>query len=305
MIEFSPTVLPRQLSVLRKISWLLFGPLIANALLLNQVSAQDKAAKPERRYQIDVIVFLHKRRDRLDEEQPAKTVELDASQWLLYEDVAAGKHQDLVPVPEEGRGLSEQWDALTRSSRYQPLIRASWIMPRWDDSKAPTIRLRDGNRFAVTAARFDPEGVDYGFEGGYSFDDFFNADVGAETFNIDQLDGSVRVYIGRFVHFVSDLTLTEPLPDVAPSVTYTVSEEGSTNEASETPVTELTTVDVSTYRLQESRRMKVDEVHYFDHPHFGLIAQVRRYEEIDPVTQPANPGDVVTPPSSKHSAPPS
>ncbi|MEM7282177.1 MAG: CsiV family protein, partial [Pseudomonadota bacterium] len=39
--------------------------------------------------------------------------------------------------------------------------------------------------------------------------------------------------------------------------------------------------DLSEYQLREKRKMRRDEAHYFDHPHLGIIAVVRRLEEIE------------------------
>lgn len=38
-------------------------------------------------------------------------------------------------------------------------------------------------------------------------------------------------------------------------------------------------IDFNGYRLQETRRLKLDERHFFDHPKFGLLLQVSRLEE--------------------------
>ena len=40
-------------------------------------------------------------------------------------------------------------------------------------------------------------------------------------------------------------------------------------------------LDVNGYRMIEKRRLKLDELHYFDHPKFGLLMQVSRLEETD------------------------
>lgn len=57
----------------------------------------------------------------------------------------------------------------------------------------------------------------------------------------DLLDGFVRIQRGNYLHLLMDL-------EYAP---------GS-----------------STYRLKEKRRLKLNEVHYLDHPKFGVIAKV-------------------------------
>lgn len=38
------------------------------------------------------------------------------------------------------------------------------------------------------------------------------------------------------------------------------------------------TLDIAGYRLNQNRRIKLNEIHYFDHPQFGIIIQVSPYE---------------------------
>lgn len=45
------------------------------------------------------------------------------------------------------------------------------------------------------------------------------------------------------------------------------------------------TEDQTLYQLREKRKMRRDETHYFDHPHLGVIATVRRLEDVAPELQ--------------------
>jgi hypothetical protein len=68
----------------------------------------------------------------------------------------------------------------------------------------------------------------------------------------DNLDGTITLVRERFLHLDVDLMLQ------------------------------------STYSLQEKRRMRSGELHYFDHPLFGVIAEVNPYSAPAPVV-PAEP----------------
>jgi hypothetical protein len=48
----------------------------------------------------------------------------------------------------------------------------------------------------------------------------------------------------------------------------------------------------SAYRLSERRRIRSGELHYFDHPRFGVIARVTPYQAPD---EPAAPGPEAEP----------
>ena len=64
----------------------------------------------------------------------------------------------------------------------------------------------------------------------------------------DLLNGFVRVQRGHYLHLLLDLEYSP----------------GDTN--TETP---------HIYRINEKRRVKLNEIHYFDHPRFGVIATIR------------------------------
>jgi hypothetical protein len=64
----------------------------------------------------------------------------------------------------------------------------------------------------------------------------------------DLLNGFIRVQRGHYVQLLLDLEYSP----------------GGSNEESQV-----------IYRINEKRRVKLNEIHYFDHPRFGVIATVR------------------------------
>lgn len=68
------------------------------------------------------------------------------------------------------------------------------------------------------------------------------------------VDGTVTLVRGRFLHLDVDLSLLEAA--------------GRTVKYSDDPG------NLPLYRLTESRRIRSSELHYFDHPRFGVIARV-------------------------------
>jgi hypothetical protein len=69
-----------------------------------------------------------------------------------------------------------------------------------------------------------------------------------------EVDGSITLIRERYLHLAVDLTLTSP--DVL-------------------------------YRLDETRRMRSGELHYFDNPHIGVIARITPYGADDPTPEDA------------------
>jgi hypothetical protein len=68
------------------------------------------------------------------------------------------------------------------------------------------------------------------------------------------LDGSLRFYLSRFLIVEMNLALRE------------MQSQGMFSGISEN--------DTVVYRLNEPRRIKVSETHYFDHPKFGALVRV-------------------------------
>lgn len=77
------------------------------------------------------------------------------------------------------------------------------------------------------------------------------------------LEGTVQVSLSRFLHLAVDLLLRTPAPDALP--------------AAQTVEVAAPAASATSFRLTESRRMRSQELHYFDHPRFGVIAQITPY----------------------------
>jgi hypothetical protein len=101
------------------------------------------------------------------------------------------------------------------------------------------------------------------------------------------VDGTVKVAVERYLHLYLDLQLH--LPDNA-------ARRG--DDAGDTSLPEI--------RLTEQRRMRSNEIHYFDNPRFGVIALITPYEP-PPEPAAANPtepaGVETTEPSGSEPAP--
>jgi hypothetical protein len=81
------------------------------------------------------------------------------------------------------------------------------------------------------------------------------------------LDGSITLIRERYLHLAIDLTLTSP---------------------------------GSLYRLNETRRMRSGELHYFDNPHFGVIARITPYGSDESAPEDAaGAGDSTTVPDEE------
>lgn len=90
----------------------------------------------------------------------------------------------------------------------------------------------------------------------------------------DSIDGTVTLIRERYLHLDIDLLLMQAENSTA--VTYS---DGPGN--------------VPVYRLNESRRVRSSEIHYFDHPRIGVIARVTPYNTPEQPAAAESPEDAL------------
>lgn len=159
---------------------------------------------------------------------------------------------DFVPFDEASFTLNGVYNRIIRLDAYEPLIHLGWVQPAKNTEAAKP--------YQITNQSGAPVGI----------------------------TGTVTLYKERYLHLALDLALEsipedealEPAAQEIPpervfGLSMPVSEDKPTEHAS------------ATHKLQQSRRIRVSNVHYFDHPLFGVIATVNKIEEA--ASSPDNP----------------
>lgn len=80
-----------------------------------------------------------------------------------------------------------------------------------------------------------------------------------------ELDGLVRLYVSRFLHLDIDLALR------GSEASQPIKQEPTSALA---PTSATAPTGVALYRINEDRRVKSKEIHYFDHPKFGVVVYI-------------------------------
>ena len=217
----------------------------------------------------------------------------------------------LVP-PEEYR-LMDAWNRLNKSSAYRPLLHISWIQPGFPSEDARAVHVRNTNAALGTIAAPGPgpvsadgETLAVFLEPGYA--PTFSARIRvARDPGQAALDGTVRVHRARYLHVQADLLYYRPMDSDAgaPVPAGGGSAQAPLADSPDTALIEqlLAEEDVATrlFRLTESRRMRSAELHYLDHPLFGMLVEawpVELPEEAPPPAAPLAESDVTTGDSS-------
>ncbi len=92
-----------------------------------------------------------------------------------------------------------------------------------------------------------------------------------------RLEGTVRLVLSRYLHLEPDLRY------------YTGETTQPVQQAGGDSAFYSMTLQPVVYRLEQSRRLRSGELHYFDHPAFGILARVTPYQPPKPATQAASP----------------
>ena len=145
---------------------------------------------------------------------------------------------ELVLLEEENYQLVETFERLENLDAYEPLMHFGWTQATWPAEETEAIPL---HLFARP-----PE----------------------------ELDGSLMLYLGRYLHLVVELQMHEPGtgstggPLISGGDGFTILSE----------VEEVPALPVY-YRISEDRILRNGETRYYDHPKFGLLAKVMRVED--------------------------
>ena len=221
-------------------------------------------------YQGEVLIFRYntafeatqeKWPQKIDRSFPAKLSILDSS-----DDSAYGA---FTILPSTEYSFSSYLTQLKRRKNIKPLYHVAWRQPRIDRSMAHPLLIQAGE---ITE------------------DDQF------------ELEGTIKISIKRYIHIDTDLWLSsyqraEQKPEndwwafSGDEKPYLLQEGLISTEpnrpldapiASHFPAPEIheKRPHLTKYlaRMQQTRRMNRDELHYLDHPLFGLLVRTTRYE---------------------------
>jgi len=189
----------------------------------------------------------------------------------------------LVP-PEEYR-LTDAWNRLDKSSTYRPLLHIAWIQPGFASEQARMVHVRNNNAALGTIATPIATPVDGDDETQPVFDEPRYAPTLSARIRVARdpglaaLDGTLRVHRARYLHVKADLLYYRPLDSDADAPVPPGSDAAGLPlpDSPDTALIEQLLAEEDTaprlFRLTESRRMRSAELHYLDHPLFGMLVE--------------------------------
>lgn len=165
-------------------------------------------------------------------------------------------------LPPSQFQLQNEERLLTKSNQYRILLHTAWIQPGMGPTTALPVHLTRTfltEEPVVHTLRPAAPGMPPATP--------LTPIESAPTRSV--LDGYIKIILTRYLHADVDLVYTTGLS--ANPTTVTPSPDDTT-----TPINQMTPPVI--YRLNESRKMRSNELHYLDHPVLGVLLLITPYE---------------------------
>jgi hypothetical protein len=146
--------------------------------------------------------------------------------------------------------LNDVYDKLVRLDAYKPLVRVAWTQETVEKELTIPIKLR---RLGNAPLR---------------------------------LNGTVTLYLSRYLHLVVDLALDEKIARADPYASSPYYGDTRTRSAYAFGYDQESQIAPIHYRIEEDRIVRNGELRYYDHPKFGVLAKITRVEVIEQEIEP-------------------
>jgi len=264
------------------------------ALFVSLLLLPLSATAADRWYEIEVIVFAQINGDWNIEHWPdneAVTLSIDdavpapntiTTPMAMSASIAnAQELLRMAAVPPAQYKLLDVYRSLTRSKNYRPLLHTAWRQPIGASKDNVKIRIAGGKDFASR----------YGLNGRLLSNGAEPASAG-----LWEVDGQLRLTASKFLHAETELVFRRPVVATAGAVIGTTTGTAPTPTSATAPATgasgqiatgttgindEPVLIDedrLQFFKLSQNRRLKSNELQYFDHPMFGLLIVLRPLE---------------------------
>jgi len=248
--------------------------------------------------QLDQNNVYLKQRDRLEviKADPATSC-LDGEPCLHKQNPIQITNNEMVKegnrlILLKGLRLKEQLRRLNNHQLFTPLLHTAWRMPIQNKQDALPIHLFAGKNYALDMPQtsklekantatpneltIEPEKLDV----------LASLQKNETLQDLYEIDGNFLIYVQRYLQIDAQLivrTQTEKPISSSVSVLATETPEADTDATvqviAQEPVpkrTIRTEKAITETLFDQTRRLKSGEIHYLDHPLFGIIIQIRR-----------------------------
>ena len=148
-----------------------------------------------------------------------------------------------IPYPSDALRLTNEAAALSKTGRYRVLKHIAWLQPGLAREEAIPVRIHAGKNYRNEFK-----------ERSFAQADFSDR-KSPKNHPVNELDGTIKVVLGRYLHVYTDLAYRKP---------YTV----SANALGRDRV-------LADFAIKTHRKMRSKQLHYLDHPLLGILVEIR------------------------------
>ena len=170
----------------------------------------------------------------------------------------------LVPyaiLHDDDYRLSGMKRILELSRDYRPLYHMSWQQPGLDNNLAKPVHIQAEDAYNLFEMTVPPALLSSEFMPANFYEPIRLA-----------FDGTIKIRSSLYLYVDLDIVFFKPPPGVEGKEINSIIFDEESQDFFEVKDS------IERVRLTESRRIKLNELHFFDHPLFGVILQVSRYE---------------------------
>lgn len=221
--------------------------------------AEDTPPEQPRWFQVELIFFEPVRSAATGEVWP---VPKPAAAGRLVTELSppAGARQGQEPtafqlLAPSNFALGELSRKLLNSRQYRVLTHIAWRQPTVELANSTAVHvhnelMQEGSMVAASKKPLVLNNLPDPIE------------RSGEALKIKRFDGTVTVSLSRFLHLKTDITYYNPEVYIGEQIAQK----------------NVDAPNIEYFKLEDSRRMRSKEIHYIDHPYFGIIAMITPYE---------------------------
>lgn len=138
-----------------------------------------------------------------------------------------------VPLTSDTFSLGGKVDALNSSGKYKVLKHMAWLQPGLAREDAIAVQVHAGKNYK---------------------DEF--SERSFSNYPVNELDGTVKVVLGRFLHVYTDLVYRK---------TFNINSGDALGRSRV----------LADFPIKTHRKMRSKTLHYIDHPYLGILVEIR------------------------------
>jgi hypothetical protein len=182
-------------------------------------------------YIVEMIFFVNTNAGSDSVHISNQAVEPDLDGSILLNQGA--QSNGFIPLTSDTFSLSGKADALNKSGKYRVIKHISWLQPGLAREDAIAVRVHAGKNY----------------KNEFNERSFTNQPV-------NELDGTVKVVLGRFLHVYTDLAYRKA---------FNVSSKDALGRSRV----------LADFSIKTHRKMRSNTLHYIDHPYLGILIEIR------------------------------